>query len=569
VLASVLKNTHWGLWLPEKFEQRLTLVDEALRVASSTNDASAKFDAHLFRFFVKLELADMPAAQDEFSACMRWASELKQPYTSWMSASADVCRALMLGRLDDAEQMVEEAFHLGEKVQGAHAPLLRGIQLAHLHWLRGRFAELATLYEELDREYPGLQRTIECASALSLCEQGRTDQASEQFERLAGDGFEQLPHDAARIQNVTFLAQVCAILRDAPRAEQLYDVLRPFEGRVIVFAPVLVWGPASHFLGLLAATAGREDLAKRHFEDALATSTRMGTKQWLARTQLAYAQLLVGAKGEPDRSRAIQLLQQSVRIGDKLRMRLTSEQARTGLRCMEEKLAPPALVQGVPDREGNGTSHSRVVARQDETGADSTNVFRYDGGYWTIAYEGKCIRLPDRKGFKLLAILLAHPEEEFHVLRLLQLIEGIDPEMIGKGRIRGKELDAMNIEGGLDPLLDDRAKREYADAIASLQEQIEEADRFNEAAKVSGLRERLRWFVQERNRAVGPSGKDRPVDDPAERARQKVRKNFKSALIAIRSAHASLGHYLETHVRTGRFCSYRPDPRSPDRWTIE
>jgi tetratricopeptide (TPR) repeat protein len=516
-----------------------------------------------------LELADMPAAQEEFSACLRSASELKQPCSAWISASADVCRALTLGRLDDAEQLVEKAFHLGEKAQGTHAPLLRSIQLAHLHWLRGRFAELAVLHEELDREYPGLQCTLECASALSLCEQGRTDEAREQFERLAKDGFAQLPSDATRIQNVTFLAQVCAILRDAPRAAQLYDVLRPFEGRVIVFAPVLVWGPASHFLGLLAATAGREDLARRHFEAALMTSARMGTKQWLARTQLAYAQLLIGENKDVDRARAIQLLQQSARIGDKLRMRLTSDQARTALRCLEETGAPPALVQGVPDGEGNGTLQSRVVTHQDETGACSTNVFRYDGGYWTIAYDGKCIRLPDRKGFKLLAILLAHPEEAFHVLHLVQLIERIDPETIGKRPIRGKELKEMSIEGGLDPILDDRAKREYADAIVSLKEQIEEADRFNESARASGLRDRLRWFLQEKKRAVGFRGKDRPVADPEERARTKIRKNFKAAVETIRRVHAPLGDYLEKRVKTGRFCSYNPDPNRAVAWAIQ
>jgi hypothetical protein len=169
----------------------------------------------------------------------------------------------------------------------------------------------------------------------------------------------------------------------------------------------------------------------------------------------------------------------------------------------------------------------------------------------------------------LLSILLAHPEAEFHVLHLVQLTEKLDPESIGRQPVRGEELKELNIEGGLDPLLDDRAKREYADAIVSLKEQIEEADRFNESARASGLRDRLRWFLQEKKRAVGFRGKDRPVADPEERARTKIRKNFKAAVETIRRVHAPLGDYLEKRVKTGRFCSYNPDPNRAVAWAIQ
>jgi hypothetical protein len=169
----------------------------------------------------------------------------------------------------------------------------------------------------------------------------------------------------------------------------------------------------------------------------------------------------------------------------------------------------------------------------------------------------------------LLSILLAHPEAEFHVLHLVQLTEKLDPESIGRQPVRGEELKELNIEGGLDPLLDDRAKREYADVIASLKEQIEEADQRNESARARELRDRLQWFLREWKRAVGFRGKDRPVADTEERARTKVRKNFKAALDVIRPAHASLGDYLEKRVKTGRFCSYNPDPNRAVSWAIQ
>jgi hypothetical protein len=42
-------------------------------------------------------------------------------------------------------------------------------------------------------------------------------------------------------------------------------------------------------------------------------------------------------------------------------------------------------------------------------------IFRRDGSYWTIAYDGAVIRLRDAKGLRYLAQLLLHPGREFHV----------------------------------------------------------------------------------------------------------------------------------------------------------
>lgn len=199
----------------------------------------------------------------------------------------------------------------------------------------------------------------------------------------------------------------------------------------------------------------------------------------------------------------------------------------------------------------------------------STKILRDEGQYWTIVYGGKCIRLPNRKGLKLIAILLANPGRELHVLSLVQLIEGLDPESIGKRPMGATDLGEMNLEGGLGPLIDDRARLEYGAEIKALEEQIEEAERFCEVAKASLLREHLQRLIDELAKTVGFRGKRRPICDAGERARTKIRKNFKSTLEAIRGVHESLGDYLEKHVKTGCFCSYNPVSHSDDKWTIE
>jgi len=46
-----------------------------------------------------------------------------------------------------------------------------------------------------------------------------------------------------------------------------------------------------------------------------------------------------------------------------------------------------------------------------ESEARAENVFRREGEYWTLAYEGTLLRLRDRKGMAALAFLLGRPGE--------------------------------------------------------------------------------------------------------------------------------------------------------------
>ena len=71
----------------------------------------------------------------------------------------------------------------------------------------------------------------------------------------------------------------------------------------------------------------------------------------------------------------------------------------------------------------------------------------------------------------------------------------------------------------------------------------------------------------ELSRATGLGGRDRKASSAAERARLNVTMAIKSALKRIADNDATLGRYLAMTVKTGNFCSYAPDPRSPIAWS--
>ena len=64
------------------------------------------------------------------------------------------------------------------------------------------------------------------------------------------------------------------------------------------------------------------------------------------------------------------------------------------------------------------------------------NVFRREGDYWLVAFEGQIVRLRDLKGLRYLARLLGDPGREFHV-RDLVAVEGGWSSDAGRGAERG------------------------------------------------------------------------------------------------------------------------------------
>jgi hypothetical protein len=194
----------------------------------------------------------------------------------------------------------------------------------------------------------------------------------------------------------------------------------------------------------------------------------------------------------------------------------------------------------------------------------SVGLFRREGRYWILGFRGERAIVPDSKGLRALAILLAYPRREFSASRLVELTEL--PEW--SGAIACGEETRGIFETSLGPLLDDRAERAYLKEAESLREQIDEALEANDFHRAAVLREHLEMILDELRRARGLGGRRRPIANNEERARQKVRKNIKAAIDSLRRAHPPLSRHLSTFVKTGRYCAYDPDPDQPIRWAF-
>jgi len=250
-----------------------------------------------------------------------------------------------------------------------------------------------------------------------------------------------------------------------------------------------------------------------------------------------------------------------------------------------------ALLEALAGHLAVAIENAKSAAQESELGAqeleprnqppppdapDSATIFRREGDYWTIVFEGRVARLKDAKGLHYIAYLLRHPGQEFHVSQLIAAIGEAGADL-SPGTPGGPiDWDARASEalrerglGDAGPVLDAKAKAEYKRRIDDLRSELEEAERFNDPGRAQRAREEIEVISEQLAGAVGLGGRDRHAASDAERARLAVTKRIKAALAKIRDAHPSLAQHLTAAITTGYFCSYAPKADSPTSWSLE
>jgi hypothetical protein len=179
-----------------------------------------------------------------------------------------------------------------------------------------------------------------------------------------------------------------------------------------------------------------------------------------------------------------------------------------------------------------------------------TNVFRREGDYWSVVFEGRTVRVRDLKGIRYLAQLLAHPGREVHVLDLVAGETG-QPMALGDAGV----------------MLDERAKSAYRRRLAEIDDDIEQARALEDAVREAQADAERDFLIRELSRAVGLGGRDRRATSASERARSGVTRAIRQGIARIGEHHPELGEHLNRAVRTGTYCAYVPDPGAPAAWT--
>jgi tetratricopeptide (TPR) repeat protein len=536
-LGGALRARWMAVWGPDGLDERLALAEETLRLARATGDQELELAARSRRATSSLQAGDIQVVEADVAGCARLVEELRMPAHQWTAATMRAMLALLRGSLDQAETLAEQARSL--QPEGPNALFAYNDLIEVLRWDQGRLQELFPAWQEQLAQSP---RFLWPRLWLSLTDVdlGNELTARRSLQPLAAQ-LTRRPRDGLWLPAVAVAALVATRLQEPGAAGRLYQALVPYRNQVIVGAmphPVVCWGSASFYLGLLAAVTSSWAEAGGHFEAAIAAHERLGARPLLARTRYEYARMLLARGQAGDRRQADELLDQALAGASTMGMAGVAEEIQA-LRAAGE-VAPEV----------------------------AASTFRQDGEYWTIAYDGSVVRLKDTKGLRHLARLLAHPARELLAVDL----ETADGRPAGSGPVESRELAGDGeLEGRPDlgdagTMLDATAKAAYRARLGELRAEVEDAEGCNDPARAAKARDELDFLVAELARAVGLGGRDRRAASHAERARLNATRAIRAAMANLARANPALGAHLSSTIRTGRYCSYTPDPRTPITW---
>ena len=527
-LAIALASKNYILFGTTDLDERLGIATEAVRLAEGARHLEHEFLPRIFLIHDLLESCDIPAAKREVEILARNADQTRLPFQRWAVAMLRAGITISSGEVEEGARLAAQALELR---RDARDPIVLMLHCAQLFRAR---RELGPIGDSLERSIERFADDLHlyawrCVLAAVQADEGRTDAARSLLEQIGAKGFDDFPRDALFLPALALLSEVVHFLDDRRRADEIYPLLAPYADRNVV---TTWWSPSyagsvARYLGLLAVTARRPEAAAAHFEQALTANARMGIRSQLAHTKCDYARLLFSRNGADGRERAQTLLAEA---------RETAE--RLGLIRLRERIArlkPPPLASG-------GLEPKRKA------------ILRREGHEWTIGLEPRTSRLKGGRGFAYLATLVREPGREFHVLDLAASRGSVTDE--------GGAADL----GDAGDLLDVEARAAYRRRLADLDDELEEARRFNDPGRISRAEQEREFLSAELTRAVGLGGRSRRAGAASERARVNVTRIIGRAIERIAAVDPALGQHLAAAVRRGSFCCYEPDARLALQW---
>ena len=503
-------------------EERVVLDREHAVLAEELGNPVEALRGNLRSIMDYLQLGRLDDAFRAMHACERITEDLNHPAYRWRAIALRVLRATWQGDFEEAEQLAEEMRLLGERAADPNAGAVHAMQKTRLLRMRGDFDAQLPWIAEIDRHWGSSEIGRTNANFIIGGEHVAAGRLALGLSRYDSEAGRKLLRHGDQTLQLSF-ARFCVAAEDRELAEQVYRRLLITRDHLVTggMLYLTIEGPTTWGLASIARFLGRNREAREHYEQAMAMSRRTGGRPVHALIACEYAGLLSESDTPADRSRALGLAQEAGATAEELGMRALKadvEALLAELDGVEEEVSLPSV-------EADTFTMSQV------------------GESWSLRYGNVEFHLKDMRGVRLLATLVAEPGREFHVLDLSAgskaPIEPID-------------------RGDAGEALDEEARRQYQTRVSDLQEELQEAESWNDSARAERTREELEFIQQELSRAVGLGGRERKVGSAAERARVNVQRRIRDAIRRIESHHPGLAKHLGQSVRTGTYCAYEP-----------
>jgi DNA-binding SARP family transcriptional activator/tetratricopeptide (TPR) repeat protein len=316
--AAARRRAYWG---PGNLEARLADSTLLLRAAREASDIELTLQGHAWLVVDLLERGDRTGVEVQIDAFTAGADRLRQPLYLWNAAVWQAMKALLDGRLDEAEPLAAAAVSSGIRSEGVTAPQYYAVQVLYLRREQARMGELEDPVREALSTNPH-RASWRAGLALLLHETGRTGEARAEFETLAREDFAWIPRDGDWMVVAALAADLAHAFDDTERAGLLYELLKPFaETNVVIGLGAVCLGATSRYLGRLALTLGRWEEAVSHLRHAVGANAALQ-----AVVELAHSRVDLAAALGPG-TEAAELLEQAEAVATELRLAAVARRA--------------------------------------------------------------------------------------------------------------------------------------------------------------------------------------------------------------------------------------------------
>jgi hypothetical protein len=534
-LLEVLHNAGAALGEAVFEPEALEMAREAIRIASALGDRARLFRARLRLVFALMEIGDVTAADANLEAFDAEVRAIGQDQHLWAVSLLRSMRAMQEGRFADSDALVEEAEESAARSSDRAA---RGALFTH-RFSRIRLKELGAEAIALEPELiamtgrwnaPEVYTNVMIATVRAVA--GDTETARAHLARIPIDSI------PMRIR-ISFGAISAAVLAvgETDRAEVFYQRLLPDERRWHMFSlnGFSADGTYARYLGGFATILGRHDDAERHFAVALELAGAASARPERARILAAHGSMLLARGRSGDASRAHDLLGEARSIATELGLARLLSSIPPSIPPSIPSSTPPAPVPVAETEAHEG-------ARRSAAGPSALTLVP-EGDTWLLSLGAMSTRLKDGRGVQYIARLIAEPERDLHALDLA----GASEEAAASDS--GEQLDA-------------EARGAYKRRLREVDEELREAEGWNDGARATRLRAELEFLSAELARAVGLGGRARRAGSAAERARVAVTRRIRDVIRRVSEQAPEIGRYLENTVKTGTYCCFRPNVTS-------
>ncbi len=330
-LGYALNARMHALWGIEPAPERLAIGTELGEIADDVGDELLALHGHMWCVRELLAQGDVDAVNDEIARFGVRDTGPAHPLEASYAYNVAAMMALVAGDFETGDSLGQRASEVADG-DNELALSFYGALMTWTWWQRDQLGSvrdiLAAVIAQDRADYP----TVWAGLALVHAEVGDTEGALAQLHSLSKLGWESVARDPSEGVSAALVAAACGTLGIAARdiALRVYEEMRPYAGTAIVIRPpaAACFGPADHYLGLLAGAAGDLALAEVHFEAALRLARRMRSAPFVAAAEVELARTL-RQRGRDEGERVAVLLrsaeESALRMGLRRLARMAAE----------------------------------------------------------------------------------------------------------------------------------------------------------------------------------------------------------------------------------------------------